>query len=276
MKLLELTLELIQRHVDLKLKWQVTALCISQADEHWCPGDLTSSTVPVIPLSGFKRFMVWQGAAKEASRRADAAAEERSKRKQRGPQDMNLLDAAHRLQGKPRNVRTEREPVEAPAAHQAAIFELREENFADNEATDEVVEELLAELERPPLDAFECPVPEPLAVAQLDPQPEAPAAVPDPPPRRERQGGVRGVVDKNEFRLPSGGLLRYYPAQKTLYAVCDHPDHDDCRHSRTCEATKVKNAKRGTKAFGHGAASWKARKLASTVPRLRHTAQSQS
>lgn len=70
---------------------------------------------------------------------------------------------------------------------------------------------------------------------------------------RARAAGVRGPapLDKHQLRLPSGGLLRYYPEHDTLNAVCDNPSHDDCRLSRTCKAGKG-NPKKGSKTFGQG------------------------
>ena len=93
------------------------------------------------------------------------------------------------------------------------------------------------------------------APAAVPPQSQAEPASSSAEPKASRApratSGVR-IMDSNEFHLPQGGVLRYYPHNKTVSAICDNPMHDDCRLSRTCVAPVALPASKKAKGHGQG------------------------
>ena len=67
--------------------------------------------------------------------------------------------------------------------------------------------------------------------------------------------GRRPDFSKNEFDVGEVGKLRWYHHLKQLQAVCNHPDHKDCRMTRTVQEhprAASGAAKSGTVAYGQG------------------------
>ena len=63
--------------------------------------------------------------------------------------------------------------------------------------------------------------------------------------------GRRPDFSKVEVSVPGVGKLRYYPHSQELQAVCDHPDHSDCRMSRTTRSF-ARSVKPQTVRYGQG------------------------
>lgn len=72
--------------------------------------------------------------------------------------------------------------------------------------------------------------------------------------RQARQPTTRNTGISEVFKVGSHGELRYHPVMKVLTAVCNEPDHDDCRRRRTVvasEGTRTKTQKGQGRPAGH-------------------------
>ena len=72
--------------------------------------------------------------------------------------------------------------------------------------------------------------------------------------KRERRPTVRNANVSEVLKIGSHGELRYHPVMKVLTAVCNEPDHDDCRRRRTVvasDSSRTKNQRGQGRPVGH-------------------------
>ena len=253
--------EFVKAFLSLDQQWVVDVLTISLEERHWLPENVAA--IPAQWFTSIAPFRLWQG--------VDSEMRPRKKRKKTDAiEDGPVLLAMHDLQGagddtalqNPNpyddNLAENQSDGEDPGSAGEVASDVESPGDCStssdsSESEHEVVQVVEREVRQSQADdpssvgaaapGEDAEDPSSVGAAAQAEDADGPSSVAPVAPAEDDGGGARAGVHRDMFSTVSfhvdGGVLRFYPQHGVVTAFCDHPDHGDCRRSRTVRGNEA-------------------------------------